>query len=138
MSDDCIFCSIIEGDIPSHTVYEDEDTYAFLDVNPVSDGHLLVIPKQHAEQLTDLDPQTTEAVFRTVRNVAAAVEDGLQPDGVNLLQNNGEAAGQEVDHVHVHIIPRYADDGFDFTFDSSDLDEDEAEALLGRIQDRLS
>jgi histidine triad (HIT) family protein len=132
--DDCLFCQIVDGDIPAHTVYEDEQTYAFLDINPVSTGHLLVIPKQHAEQITDLDTATTQALFATVRDVAGAVEDGLDPDGMNLLQNNGEAAGQAVDHVHVHIIPRYPDDGFAFTFDGGDLDDSAAEDVLDRIR----
>lgn len=137
MTDDCLFCQIVDGDIPSYTVYEDEDTLAFLDVNPVSRGHTLVIPKKHAEHVTGLDTATTSAVFETVQNVATAIEDTLGPDGINLLQNNGEAAGQEIDHVHVHIIPRYADDGFHFSFDSGDLPEADAEDLLDALQHRI-
>ncbi len=132
--DDCLFCQIIKGDIPSHTVYEDEYTYAFLDINPVSRGHTLVIPKTHAETLTEMDAETTEAVFRTVRQLSDRIDSALDPEGFNLLQNNGAAAGQEVEHVHVHIIPRYADDGFDFTFDQGSLDDDTAEYLVDALQ----
>lgn len=133
----CIFCKILAGDIPSYSLYEDEDTYVFLDINPVSNGHLLVIPKKHAETLTDLDEATAGAVFRTVRNVAEALENSLEPNGVNILQNNGAAAGQEVGHVHVHIIPRYADDGFEFSFTSRKLPEEQAKRLTRQISDRL-
>lgn len=133
MSDDCLFCQIVDGEVPSYTVYEDDETLAFLDVNPVSAGHTLVIPKRHAEHLTGMDERTTEAVFQTVNKVASAVETGLEPDGINLLQNNGKAAGQEIDHVHVHVIPRFEGDGFQFAFDSKELEEDIAEDLVDAI-----
>lgn len=136
MNDDCIFCNILNGDIPSYTVYEDESTYAFLDVNPLSRGHTLVIPKRHGEELTDLNRDTVEAVFRTAHKVAGMVKERLHPDGVNLLQNNGAAAGQEVGHVHVHVIPRYEEgrDGFNFSFDQGELADDEAEELVKELR----
>lgn len=132
--DNCLFCKIVRGDLPSHAVYEDEHTYAFLDINPVSRGHTLVIPKSHAETLTEMDERETQAVFRTVRNLTAKIEAELDPQGVNLLQNNGDAAGQEVEHVHVHIIPRYPNDGFDFDFEQGSLDDDEAARLRDALQ----
>lgn len=134
MTDDCIFCKIADGTFDSHTVYEDEQVRAFLDINPVSRGHTLVIPKTHAKTLTELDRNMTESVFRTVRNVAERIESELEPAGFNLLQNNGAAAGQEVGHVHVHIIPRYgAGDGFNFSFNQDSLADADAEELLSRL-----
>lgn len=138
MSDDCLFCDIVHGKIDSHILYEDGDALAFLDVNPVSDGHALVIPKTHADTLTDLDGEETAALFRAVRDVAQGLQDALDPAGLNLLQSNGDAAGQEIPHMHVHLIPRYDDgDGFDFSFDQGDLDADQAQDLVERVAERL-
>jgi histidine triad (HIT) family protein len=130
---ECPFCQIADHEIDTYRVYEDEETVAFLDVNPVSKGHLLVIPKQHKKQLTGLDRKTTDALFNTVRKMTDALQDSMNPDGVNVLQNNGEGAGQEVGHVHVHVIPRYSHDGFDLEFDSDELDDDTAEHLVDMI-----
>ncbi len=132
--EECLFCRIVRGDLPSHMVYEDEYTYAFLDINPVSRGHTLVIPKNHAETLDEMTEEDAAAVFRTVRRLTETVENSLQPDGINLLQNNGKAAGQEVKHVHVHIIPRYGQDGFEFTFNPGTLSDDEAAELRNTLQ----
>lgn len=133
MTDDCPFCAILGGEFDAHVVHETDDAMAFLDLNPVSRGHTLVVPKAHAERLDDLDAATTEGLFTTVRDVVERLEDGLDPEGVNVLQNNGEAAGQEVDHVHVHVIPRHGDDGLDITFDQGDLEDagDVLDALRG-------
>jgi len=110
MTDDCIFCSILEGEIPSHKVYEDDETYAFLDVNPLGRGHTLVVPKQHAPSLTDLGDDG-EAVFEMVRRLAPRVADAVDAPAYNLGLNNGSEAGQEVPHVHLHIVPRFDGDG---------------------------
>ena len=107
---DCIFCRIIAGEIPSHTVYEDDTTLAFLDINPASRGHTLVIPKQHAADLFSLSPDALAATARTIQTVARILQQGVQPDGTNVLQNNGPAAGQVVFHYHVHVIPRWQGD----------------------------
>lgn len=137
-AEDCLFCQIVAGDIPSYTVYEDDETYAFLDVNPVSAGHTLVIPKEHGETMTDLGEATVGRVFETVRTVAGTLDTALDSDGLNILQNNGDAAGQEIEHMHVHLIPRYVDgDGFSFDFDQGDLDETAAEDLLDALQQQL-
>lgn len=111
MSDDCIFCRIVAGEIPGRIVYEDEDTLAFLDANPLAPGHTLVIPKDHHERVTDLDDETGTAVFQTLNSLTEAVEKSVDADGTNVAFNNGEAAGQEVLHVHGHIIPRFQNDG---------------------------
>jgi len=107
---DNIFRKILDGEIPSRDVYEDEETYAFLDVNPLARGHTLVIPKQDAEALEELD-DGGEALFDTVRRLAPRVADAVDTPAYNIGLNNGEAAGQEVPHVHAHIVPRFEGDG---------------------------
>ena len=102
----CIFCKIVNGEIPSHKVYEDEATLAFLDINPVSDGHTLVIPKKHSENIYDIREDSLQKVALTVQKVAKAVKTAFNADGVNILQANGATAGQAVFHYHVHIVPR--------------------------------
>ena len=107
---DCIFCRIIAGEIPSHKVYEDDEALAFLDINPATRGHTLVIPKQHAPDLFGITPESASAVTRGTQRVAQIMRSVLQPDGINVLQNNGGAAGQVVFHYHVHVIPRWEGD----------------------------
>jgi histidine triad (HIT) family protein len=107
---DCIFCRIIAGEIPSHTVYEDDATLAFLDINPASRGHTLVIPKEHAADLHSLSSAALVATARTTQTVARLLQRGVQPEGINVLQNNSPAAGQVVFHYHVHLIPRWHGD----------------------------
>lgn len=138
MTDDCLFCGIVNGRIDSHVLYEDAHAFAFLDVNPVSRGHALVIPKTHADTFTDLDDEEAGALFRAVRRVADGLEDALEPAGLNLLQSNGEAAGQEILHMHVHLIPRYADgDGLHLSFDQQELDEAAAHDIVEQVVERL-
>ncbi len=135
--DGCPFCQMVSGKLDAHVVHEDDDTLAFLDINPVSRGHILVVPKQHADRVTALDRETAGALFGTARDIAAAAEAALEPDGVNLLQSNGEAAGQEINHVHVHVIPRYRGDGLSFSFDAGELQDEEAHEVLDAVQSRL-
>ena len=103
-----IFARILRGEVPSHKVFEDDDTIAILDVMPQSDGHTLIIPKTPAENLFDLDTGMAEAVMRTGQRLALAVLRAFHPDGVTLMQFNGAEAGQTVFHFHLHVIPRYA------------------------------
>ena len=107
MSEGCIFCRIVAGELPSAKVYEDEDTLAFMDIGPVTKGHTLVIPKQHCDPITGAPAQVLQKLILTVQKVAAAHLDGLHADGVNVTQANGKIAGQIVPHLHFHIIPRY-------------------------------
>ncbi len=107
---DCIFCRIVAGEIPSHTVYEDDMTLAFLDIHPAARGHTLVIPKQHVADLLSADPLDLEATVRGSQLVARILHKHLQADGINVVQNNGTAAGQDVFHYHVHLIPRWTGD----------------------------
>ncbi len=109
---ECIFCRIAQGQSPASRIYEDEHTLAFMDLQQATDGHVLVMPKRHVENLYELDEETTAQLFRSVVRVARAVRASLQPSGLNLWQANGRAAGQSVFHVHVHILPRYEGDGF--------------------------
>lgn len=107
---DCIFCRIIAGEIPSHKVYEDDATLAFLDINPASHGHALVIPKEHAADLFSLSSDALAATAKTTQTVARLLQRGVRPEGINVLQNNGPASGQVVFHYHVHLIPRWSGD----------------------------
>lgn len=108
----CVFCAIVAGIVPASVVHEDERTIAFLDIAPITPGHTLVVPRDHAASLADLDPETGGAVFATAMRVAAALRrTALRVEGVNLLLSDGAAAGQEVPHVHLHVVPRFPGDG---------------------------
>lgn len=118
--DNCIFCKIVSGEIPSAKVYEDEHVYAFLDISQVTKGHTLVVPKIHKETIFDLSSDMAGPLFESVKKVADALKASLSPSGLNLLNNNGETAGQTVFHYHIHLIPRYSlDDGFHPVFKES-------------------
>ena len=105
--EDCIFCKIAGGEIPSKTLYEDDRFRVILDLGPAARGHALILPKEHAENLYELPEETAAAVMVLAKRMAAVMRDRLNCDGLNLIQNNGEAAGQTVAHFHMHVIPRY-------------------------------
>ncbi len=107
----CIFCEIANGNIPSSTIYEDDQVRAILDINPASLGHVLVLPKKHCTSLLDpaADEATIHAVFEVAAKLARRMDEVLKPDGINLVSNMKEGAGQTVEHLHVHLIPRYTD-----------------------------
>jgi len=110
---DCIFCKIINGEIPSAKVFENEDVVAFLDISQVTKGHTLVIPKVHKQNIFELTPEIASKLFKVVPEICNAIKKAYNPIGLNLLNNNGEQAGQSVFHYHLHIIPRYGEgDGF--------------------------
>jgi histidine triad (HIT) family protein len=110
---DCIFCSIINGDIPGAKVFENEHVLAFLDISQVTKGHTLVIPKVHKENIYELTPEIAKDLFEAVPEIARALKQEFNPIGLNILNNNGEAAGQSVFHYHMHLLPRFGDgDGF--------------------------
>jgi histidine triad (HIT) family protein len=135
---DCIFCKIVAGEIPSARVFEDERTFAFLDIAPLSPGHTLVIPKDHHLLLTDMPAETMAAVGAVLPRVARAVVAATSADGFNLLQANGECAGQEVPHAHLHIIPRRAADGLGFRWKPGSYAEGEMEAMGNRIAEAVA
>lgn len=108
---DCLFCKIIAGDIPAEKVYEDEHAIAFLDIHPVAPGHTMVIPKVHAENYLDLPDSEVGPLGIALKNVTTMVKEALKPEGFNIGANMLKAAGQAIDHLHIHIIPRWDDDG---------------------------
>jgi histidine triad (HIT) family protein len=108
--EDCIFCKVLGGDLPSERIYEDEHTVAVMDINPWTRGHAVVIPRKHAENLFEIEDDELEHVAVAAKRVATAMRDRLDCDGVNLLQSNGAAAWQTIFHLHFHVIPRYEDD----------------------------
>jgi histidine triad (HIT) family protein len=114
---DCVFCNILAGGQPASIVYRDETCTAFMDIQPVNPGHVLVTPNAHAAMLADLDPATGGQLFRVAQRIAQALRDsGIHCDGVNFFLADGSVAGQDVFHVHLHVIPRYRGDGFGFRF----------------------
>ena len=143
----CVFCKIIRGEIPSHSVYEDERVKVFLDIGPVSRGHTLVIPKAHVERLEDLDAEDGAAIGRILPRVGAAVLHASGAEDYNVLQNNGEAAGQAVFHVHFHVIPRHSgtardpadsgSEGLPFSWPARSLEDEEGEALAETMRQQL-
>ncbi len=114
MTTDCVFCRIRDGQIPSLKIFEDEKTLAFMDINPLNSGHCLVITKSHAPTLFEAEVDDLQAAIATAQRVALAIRDGLKPDGLNMLQANGAAAFQSVPHFHLHLIPRWTNDGKGF------------------------
>lgn len=110
-TNDCIFCKVVSGEVPSYKLYENDEILAFLNIFPVNSGHALVIPKDHIENIYGLPDETLCRVAIGVKKVAIALKHALDADGINLEMNNEPAAGQEIDHAHIHVIPRFKDDG---------------------------
>ena len=132
---DCLFCKIVAGEIPSTRIYEDDRTVAFMDINPATRGHVLVVPREHSRDLLSIDPDDLTAVTLSAQRVAALAGERLGADGVNLLNSCGRAAWQTVFHFHVHVIPRYAGDPLRLPWTPEPGDRDEiaeaARALEG-------
>lgn len=131
--DDCIFCRIANGEIPSKTLYEDEAFRVILDLGPATKGHALILPKDHAADLYELPEETAAAVMRLAKRMAETLRDRLHCDGLNLVQNNGETAGQTVPHFHLHLIPRYRNDGQKINWVPAKPDQEELEAVRKEI-----
>ena len=132
MKNNCVFCAIAANEIPSFKVYEDDLVLAYLDINPFSKGHTLVIPKEHSSGLLDTPDETLAALVARVKKVASHLKATLPCDGFNILQNNGEAAGQTVMHIHFHIVPRYGKEEISFVSQKGDMDE--LKSLADRIR----
>lgn len=132
---DCLFCKIASGEIPSYKIFEDSFTLAFLDINPISRGHTVVIPKVHFSSFTEMKPEDAALLFSSVNKVTKALLETIDAPAANIGLNNGEIAGQAVPHVHVHIIPRYENDGGGsmHSIVNSEVDTDELEELATRI-----
>jgi len=132
-----IFTRIVNGEIPANKVYEDAYTLAFLDIFPASRGHVLVICKNESANLLELNDADVVATARTSQRVARALMTALKPDGINVVQSNGSAAGQTVFHYHVHLIPRWHNDGFVTFWQPGQLAADEAQKLVALIRDHI-
>ena len=132
--DDCIFCKIAAGEIPSRKIYEDSDLIAIMDLNPTSKGHSLIIPKEHCTNIYDIDEDIAAKVMKTAKKLATKMTVALNCDGFNLLQNNGETAGQTMFHFHMHLIPRYKDaDNNMLKFTSVSFSDEEMDAIRDQI-----
>jgi histidine triad (HIT) family protein len=133
MSADCVFCKIRDGKIPSMKIYEDQATLAFMDINPLNNGHCLVVTKNHAATIWDAETADLQAAIATAKKVATALRETVKPDGLNMLQANGAAAIQSVPHFHLHLIPRWQGDGkgFDWKLVPGDM------AAIAATGDRL-
>lgn len=134
---DCIFCKIVAGEIPCWKLYEDDDVLAFLDVGPISEGHCLVVPKEHYETIDRTPGDVAAACMRVVPGLSRAVMDSTDAEGWNVKQNNGRVAGQSVDHMHIHIIPRRPNDGLSQPWPAGNLDDATAKRLHASITQKL-
>ena len=134
---DCIFCKILAGDIPCFKLYENDQTLAFMDINPASEGHALVIPKEHYKDVYAVSDGAIAATARTAKKIALAVEKTLNPDGLNLLQCNGPAAAQSVFHFHMHVLPRQNGDDLKLNWGIEPGDMDTIGELAERIRSNL-
>ena len=137
MNSDCIFCKIVAGEIPAYKIYEDDLAVAFLDIHPVHPGHTLVIPKAHAANVFEISSKDWAGVAEAVRQVAGAIETGMEADGVNILMNNREHAGQVIFHAHVHLVPRFKGDGLK-PWTPRSYEENNIEEVQRKIKERLS
>jgi histidine triad (HIT) family protein len=134
---DCVFCKMVAGQIPVIKLYEDDAVLAFLDINPISDGHSLVIPKQHFEKLDECPAEVLAQVASRLGKIAAAVSSGVSSQGYNLLCNTGRAAGQVVEHLHFHIVPRNVGDGVFNRWPAYKYEEGKAERMAENIRKNL-
>lgn len=133
--DNCIFCKIAAGEIPSATLYEDEEFRVILDLGPASKGHALILPKQHYANLYELPDELAEKVIRLAKKMVIAMTKALQCDGFNVVQNNGEAAGQTVFHFHMHLIPRYKEKNMPMvTWKPNEFPEEEMKDICRRMK----
>ena len=135
---DCVFCSIVAEDLSAHRLYEDEDTLAFLDIEPATRGHTLVVPKAHHETTTDISASLAGSVFETVHRVSDALESAYRLDGFAIVQENGVTAEQDVPHAHVHVIPRYGGDALELGWSGKRLEETIQREVATAVRDELA
>ena len=133
-SDDCLFCEIVAGNIPSETVDSDERTVSFMDINPATRGHALVVPRAHSADLLEIPPDDLEAVTLAAQRLSRRAKDALGADGVNLINSCGSAAWQTVFHFHMHVVPRYDDDPLELPWTPAPGDSDEIEAAAAELR----
>ena len=133
--DNCIFCKIAAGDIPSATIYEDDDFRVILDIEPASKGHALILPKEHYANLYELSDEVAAKALIVAKKVISKMTDIVGCEGYNVVQNNGEAAGQTVFHFHIHLIPRYEDDTVNITWKQGHLTEEVKAEILSKMNE---
>ncbi len=138
MDNDCIFCKIANGEIPSSTIYEDDMFRVILDLSPATKGHALIIPKNHMANIFEMDESTAGKAFVLASRIAKAMKEALHCDGLNIVQNNGEIAGQTVFHFHMHIIPRYEGDNQNINWVPGTSEADERNAVAEQIKIALN
>ena len=138
MEKNCVFCKIINGEIPCAKVFEDDKVLAFLDIAPCNFGHTLVIPKNHAHCFTEIPPEDLNAMMAAAQKLAVAIMRATGAPAYNLLMNNGPVAGQEVPHAHLHIIPRFVDDAFAFSHPHLNYEGDALAEMAAKIQEKLA
>ena len=136
-ADDCLFCKMVAGQIPVTKIYEDDDVFAFLDIGPISDGHTLVMPKQHFEMLHDCPSDLLGRIGSKIGKIAGAVADAMNSDGYNVLCNNGKAAGQLIEHLHFHIITRKAGDSLFNQWPAYRYEQGKIEVIAEKIRKKL-
>jgi histidine triad (HIT) family protein len=134
MAEDCLFCGIVAGDVPAQIVDSDEHTVAFMDINPATKGHALVVPRQHSGDLMEVSEEDLAHTMAAARRLARRMDETLEPDGFNLLNSVRPAAWQTVFHYHVHVIPRYDDDPLKLPWVPGPGDPDEIKAIADRIR----
>lgn len=134
---ECIFCAIIEGKIPSAKVYENDHVFAFMDIAPANPGHLLIIPKQHYRNIFDMPAEVGAKIMEAAIPLAIAIQDALNPDGLNLFQSNEPAAFQTVFHFHLHLIPRWEEDPLRLPWRPSEGNKEEINDIATKIRDAL-
>lgn len=135
--DDCIFCKLANGIIPTNHLYEDDVVKVIFDTSPASKGHVLVLPKEHYDNIYSLDDDTTAHIFQVAVKIAKAMKESLNIDGLNIVQNNGEVAGQTVFHFHMHIIPRYKGDNVNVGWIPGKIDDKTIEQLKVLISEKI-
>lgn len=136
--DNCIFCKLAAGDIPTNTVYEDDTFRVIMDANPATKGHSLIIPKDHFANLYEMDEEVAAKAMKLAKKMAVHMKEKLNCDGFNLLQNNEETAGQTVFHFHMHLIPRYQGDTVGITWTPGELSDQDKEEILSKVRAQLS
>lgn len=136
--DNCIFCKIANGEIPAATLYEDENFRVILDLGPASKGHALILPKSHAANIYELSDEMATKAMVLAKKMATAMTEALKCDGFNIVQNNGECAGQTVFHFHMHLIPRYKGDNVGITWTPGELSDKDKEEILSKVKEKLS
>jgi len=134
IKDDCIFCKLAHGEIPSTTIYEDKEFRVYFDIAPATKGHCLIIPKEHYQDVYEIDAETAGKLFALATVVARGLKKVLKCDGMNIMQNNGTVAGQTVFHFHLHLIPRYEGDGVDFHYAPGEANMEELAEIAKEIR----